>query len=417
MNRVLSDNARALTYRPEERMAVFRTLTLPERSAAFAELSPYLQQTILQSLKEHEIIALLDHMDMRQVERIVARLSNRQQRQRIIRKLKGDIREKVDYFLRFHPDATLSHINFNYLFLSSSTTIGDAADIIDENYTETGRYPEILVHQDGKLIGEVPFASMVRERNSNTLKRYVLPVETITYQASVAEIFERVVSTNSRKIVVLDTDTSVLGIIYAESLRPLFGKLPAESLYEFTGVDNSERPFDSVGKKVGNRYRWLILNLATCFLAGSVILSFQDTLDKLTILSVYIPIIAGMGGNAAAQSFAIMVRGITLGTITLSNAWPALRREMIAGAINGVIIGTIVALISAVWNGQPLLGLAVGLAHIGAHITAALAGSIIPLIMKRFGKDPAATSSIFITTVTDVGGLMLLFGIATLILL
>ncbi len=398
-------------------MEVFRSLSLPERSAAFAELSPYLQQTMLSGLKEHEIVALLDHMDMRQVEQIVARIATKAQRQRIIRKLKGDIREKVDYFLRFHPDATLSHINFNYLFLSSSTTIGDAADVIDENYTETGRYPEILVHEEGKLIGEVPFASMVRERNSNTLKRYILPVETISYQADVAEIAERVAGAQSKKIVVLDTDTSVLGIIYAESLRPLIGKLPAESLYEFTGVDDSERPFDSVGHKVANRYRWLILNLATCFLAGSVILMFQDTLDKLTILSVYIPIIAGMGGNAAAQSFAIMVRGLTMGTISLETAWPALKREMIAGLFNGIIIGSIVALISAVWNGQPLLGLAVGLALISAHVIAALAGSFIPLVMKRFGKDPAATSSIFITTVTDVFGLLLLFGFATLILL
>ena len=257
----------------------------------------------------------------------------------------------------------------------------------------------------------------VRERNSATLKKYVLPVATISYQAGIPEIVELIASTNSKKIVVLDHDTSVLGIIYAETIRPLFGKLPAESLYEFTGVDDSERPFDSVRKKVVNRYRWLILNLATCFLAGSVILSFQDTLDKLTILSVYIPIVCGMGGNAAAQSFAIMVRGITLGTISFQTAWPALRREMIAGLLNGIIIGVIVALISAVWNGQPMLGVAVGSALIVAHIIAALAGSFIPLLMKKFGKDPAASSSIFITTVTDVFGLIILFTFARIILL
>jgi magnesium transporter len=124
-----------------------------------------------------------------------------------------------------------------------------------------------------------------------------------------------------------------------------------------------------------------------------------------------------MGGNAAAQSFAIMVRGITIGTISMETAWPALRREMIAGLINGIIIGIIVALISAVWNGQPMLGVAVGLALVSTHIIAALAGSFIPLFMKHLGKDPAATSSIFITTVTDVIGLLLLFGFATLILL
>jgi magnesium transporter len=152
-------------------------------------------------------------------------------------------------------------------------------------------------------------------------------------------------------------------------------------------------------------------------LAGSVVLAFQNTLDTLTILSVYIPIIAGMGGNAATQSFAIMVRGITLGTVSLQNAAPAIWKELAAGVINGVIIGSIVATISAIWNGEPILGLVVGAALVGSHIVAAVAGSFIPLLMKHLGKDPAATSTIFITTATDVLGLFFLLGLATIIML
>jgi magnesium transporter len=417
MNFDVTDPARSLTYRPQERMHIFRALSIPEQSAAFVTLSAYIQQSILKELSDFEIVNMLDHMDMRQVEQVMTRVTEAKRRQRIIKRLKGDVREKVDYFLRFHPEATLSHINFNYLFLSANLTIGEVANIIDEYYEETGRYPEILVHNRGTLIGEVPFASMVRERNSAPLKKYVLPVTTITYQASVAEIAELIAGTSSKKIIVLDQDTSILGIIYAESLRPLFGTLPAEALYDFTGVDDNERPFDSVKKKVYHRYRWLILNLATCFLAGSVILVFQGTLNQLTILSVYIPIIAGMAGNAAAQSFAIMVRGIGLGSITLENSMPALLREMSAGLINGVIIGVIVMFISAVWNDQLFLGFVVGVAIATAQTIAVVAGAAIPLVMKKIGKDPAATSSIFITTVTDVCGLLLLLGFATLFLL
>jgi magnesium transporter len=398
-------------------MTLLRAMTVPERSAAFIELSPYVQQSIIEQLKVHEIIDLLDHMDMRQVERVITRIKNTKNRDTIVQRLKGDIKEKVDYFLRFHPQATLSLINFNYLFLSGSLTVGEAATIIDEHYTETGRYPELLIHEKGSLIGEVPFASLVRERNASFLKKHVQPIATISYQATVSEIITTIASTNSKKIVVLDQDTSVLGVIYAETMQPLFGSLPVESLYDFAGVDDREQPFDSVRKKVTHRYRWLILNLATCFLAGSVILVFQGTLDKLTILSVYIPIIAGMAGNAASQSFAIMLRGITLGTISVQNALPAIKREIAAGFINGAIIGTIVTLISSVWNGQPIIGLVVGLAIVCAQTIATLAGSAIPLIMKHYGKDPAATSSIFITTVTDVCSLLLLFGLATLLLL
>jgi magnesium transporter len=405
----------SLTYKPQERMGLLRDLSLPERSAVFVKVSPYVQQSILKQLKTGEIVDLVDHMDMQQAQRVLAQVPA-DRRERVVKRLKGDVKEKMEYFLRFHPKATLSLINFNYLFLDAALTVGEAANLIDEHYEETGKYPEVLVHERGDLIGQVLLSTLVRERNSSALKKHLRPVETITYQSEVNEIIDTLVSTDARKVVILDHDTSVLGIIYADAARSLFGKLPAESLYDFAGVDDSERPFDSVGKKVRNRYKWLILNLATCFLAGSVVLAFQGTLDALTILSVYIPIIAGMGGNAATQSFAIMVRGLTLGTITLENSGPAIWREFGAGVINGLIIGGIVAVISTVWNGEPLLGAVVALALIGAHIVAGIAGSFIPLLMKHLGKDPAATSTIFITTMTDVLGLFFLLGLATLFL-
>jgi magnesium transporter len=415
MSRVQGETAKSLTYNTRERLTLFRKLSSLERSAAFAELSAHVKQTILHQLNKEEIVELVDNMDMQYAERVLSLIDDNKLRQDIVRRLKREVRDKVDYFLRFHPQANLSLLNFNYVFIPYTFTIGAAATIIDEHYRETGKYPELLIHDKGTLLGEVPFSSLVRERNSLTLKKFIQPIGTISYHADVPAIVETLTLSGSKKVAVLDIDDSVLGIIYSDSVKPLFGKLAATSLYEFTGVDESERPFDSIQKKVRSRHRWLILNLGTCFIAGSVILIFQDTLDKYTILTVYIPIIVGMGGNVAAQAFAIMVRGITLGTINLSNAGPALRREVSAGLLNGLIIGSIVALISAVWNKEPLLGLSVGLAMVLAHGVAALAGSAVPLIMKRLGKDPASTSSIFITTVTDVVGLTLLLGIATLI--
>lgn len=417
MSKHNNDHVRMLTYKAQERMTILRAMTIPERAAVFEKLSPYVQQSILRDLRTYELVDLLDHMDMQQAQHVLSRVQNSKRRERIVQRLKGDIKEKMEYFLRFHPKATMSLINFNYLFLDIGLTIGEAGELIDDHYEETGKYPEVLAHDNGRLVGEVTISTMVRERNSSLLRRFVRPVTTIPYQSDVNDIVETLVSSEAKKVVVLDQDTSVLGIIYADAARTLFGNLPAESLYDFAGVDDSERPFDSVTKKVNNRYKWLILNLITSFFAGSVVLTFQDTLNALTILAVYIPIIAGMGGNAATQSLAIMVRGLTLGTISLPNAAPALWREFWAGAINGLIIGSIVALISTVWNGDPLLGLVVALALVGAHIVAGVTGAFIPLLMKHIGKDPAATSSIFITTATDVFGLFFLLGLSTWLLL
>ncbi len=408
---------RTLTYNPEERIETLRSLSIPERSAAFSVLSPYVQQTVLKQLRSHEIVDILDHMDLQQSQRILARVKSAKKRESIVQRLKGDVKEKMEFFLRFHPKATLSLITFNYLFLDTDLKVGRVAELIEEHYVENSRYPEILVHKNGELIGEAPFSSLVKERNTSSIGRFVHELPTITYQAEVKEIVAVFTNTKSKKIVVLDHDTSVLGIIYADTVKTLLSNLPAESLYEFAGVDNSERPFDSVGHKVSNRYKWLILNLATSFVAGFVVLTFQGTLDQLVILSIYIPIVAGMGGNAATQTFAVMVRGLTLGTISFQTAWPAILKEGAAGVVNGLIIGSIVAVISIVWNNDPMFGLVAGSALVGVHIVAALAGAFVPLLMKHIGKDPAATSTIFITTITDVCGLFFLLGLATWILI
>jgi magnesium transporter len=417
MDKTLEAIHRSINHRPSERLARMRALSLPEQSTIFQELSPHVQQTLFKQLKNSEIGDMLDHMDPRQAETILARIKDEKRREIIIKKIKGEAREKIEYFIRFHPKATTSLISFNYILLPLKTTIGEAANAIEEHFEDTGKFPEILVHDKGQLVGAVTLASLVRERNSLMLKKFVHPLQTVSYQAEVVEIIDILTLSRRKKVVVLDHDESVLGIIYADDALALFGKLPAESLYDMNGVDDSERPFDSVMKKFKSRYKWLILNLFTAFMAGSMIFLFSDTLDALVILAMYIPIVAGMGGNAASQSFAVMLRGITLGAISLKNATPAIWREVGTGVLNGLMIGAIVAAISIIWNKSAMLGVVVGVTMIFQHIIAGFFGAFVPLLLKHLGKDPAATSTIFITTATDVLGLFILLSLGSWLLL
>jgi len=417
MDKNLEAQLKQITRRPAERMVLLRALTLAERSVVLQELTPHVQQQVLSNFRVNEIADILDHLDPRQAEKILARIKDQKRRIKIIKRLKDEARDKIEYFLRFHPKATTSLISFNYVLLSSKTTIGEAATAIEEHFADTGKFPEVLVQENGRLIGEVSMATLVRERNSFKLKRFVQSVETISYQAEVAEVVDTFALSQRKKVAVLDHDESVLGVIYADDALALFGKIPAETLYDMSGMDDSSRPFDSVNKKVMSRYKWLVLNLVTAFMAGSMIFLFKDTLDKLVILAMYIPIVAGMGGNAAGQVFAVMLRGLTLGTISLETAGPAIWREVQAGLINGVGIGFIVAIISILWNDSAMLGLVVGLTMVFSHIIAGFFGAFVPLFLKHIGKDPASVSTIFITTATDVLGLLFLLGLGTLILL
>ena len=417
MKNSFDDTVNELTYHPSDRAERLRALPPHEQSALLWALSPYVQQQVLRELSIDEIVQIVDYLDLQTARVVLRRVTDIRRRHRIINRLKSEVKDKVEYFLRFHPKATLSLIHFNYVLLSPEDTVGEAGEAIDIHYKETGKFPEVLISQRGELIGEVSLATLVRERNTLKLNHFVTDVTTVTYQAEVSEIVQTLSVSKRKKIVVMDVDGSVLGIIYADDAIELFGKLPAESLYSFTGVDSSELPFDSIYKKFSSRYKWLILNLATAFLAGSVILAYQDTISALTILAVYIPIVAGMGGNAASQTFAVMLRGITMGTISLKTGLPAIIREVGAAFFNGIVIGIIVGVVSLIWNGDPMLGLVVGLSMIGVHLIAGLFGSVTPLLLKTLGRDPASTSMIFITTATDVFGFLILLSLGTWLLM
>jgi len=398
---------------PKERLSLIRSLTVAEQSAVFVQLSPYVQQEILKQFTNSEAVSLIDHCDPRQAENILSHMKDLKRRTKIITKVKTDAREKIEYFLRFHPKATTSLISFNYVVLPDGATIGQAADALDEHYQDTGAFPEIFIQSAGKVTGEVPLSVLVRQRNTALLKRFIIPVQTITYQAEVGEVIDVFSSSQRKKVVVLDYDESILGVIYADDALQLFGKLPTESFYNISGLDESERPFDTAWEKFTHRRKWLVLNLVTCFMAGSMIFVFKDTLDQLVILAMYIPIVAGMGGNAGSQTFAVMLRGLTLGTISFTNGWLAIKREVGAALLNGVLIGAIVAIISLLWNESAILGLVVGISMICVHVVAGFTGAFVPLFLKHIGKDPAAMSTMIITTATDVLGLLCLLGLGS----
>lgn len=399
------------------RIKKFRALPLETRSAVFEQLSPLVQQAILERLSTHETLQLLDHYDLQQTENILARVRDSRTRQRLATQLQTTLKEKAEYFLRFHPKAEMDLLHYNYLILPVTATIKAVATAVAEHCREAGRVPEIFLHDQGRFVGEVAFSDVIERPNHTRLSGLVQPVSVVTYNADISDVVQVFEQTKRGKVVVLDSDGSIIGVIYADDALRLFGSIPAASLYDFAGVAAIESTEDPWWKKVASRSRWLIFNLGTGFLAASVIAAFEATLDELVLLALYMPIVAGMGGNAAAQSLAVTVRGITIGALDLASSWRHLTHELIAGVVNGVMIGSLVAIIASVWNGTPLFGFVVGLAIAGNLVVAALFGTVIPLVLRTLGKDPATSATVFITTATDVLGFLLFLGLATLVLL
>jgi magnesium transporter len=185
-----------------------------------------------------------------------------------------------------------------------------------------------------------------------------------------------------------------------------------EDLLKMFGAGGTERTFSPIGFSLRKRLPWLNVNLLTAFLAAAVVAIFEDTIAQITALAVFLPVVAGQGGNAGAQSLAVVMRGLVMREIPREKFWKLISKESKIGLVNGISIGLITALVAWLWYDNAMLGVVIGLAMIVNLVVAGLSGAAIPLIMKSWGFDPAQSSSIVLTTITDVVGFFAFLGFA-----
>jgi magnesium transporter len=216
---------------------------------------------------------------------------------------------------------------------------------------------------------------------------------------------------------VVDDNNILLGRITIDDVVDIIREQAEHQALGAAGLDEDEDLFSPVKRAVRGRVVWLGINLFTAFMAASVIGQFEATLEKIVALAVLMPIVAGIGGNAAVQVLTLMVRGLALGQVGSSNARILLWKEIRVALINGLLIGSIVGVIAFVWFRSPLLSLVITLALIINFCAAATAGVLLPLLLKRMNIDPAVAGTVVVTAVTDVMGFFCFLGLATLILL
>ena len=213
---------------------------------------------------------------------------------------------------------------------------------------------------------------------------------------------------------VVDAERRLLGVVKTEQLLGGVQEEATEDIMRMVGAGVDERAFSPLAFSLRTRLPWLLVNLATAFLAAAVVGLFEDLIAKITILAVFLPVVAGQGGNAGAQSLAVVIRGIALREIPRSRGMQLVMKEAALGVLNGAIIGVVTAAIAWAWHGNPYLGVVIGLAMLVNLAAAGLSGAAIPLALKALGRDPAQSSSIFLTTVTDVVGFFAFLSFAVL---
>lgn len=213
---------------------------------------------------------------------------------------------------------------------------------------------------------------------------------------------------------VVDMNGHLLGTIRTDELIASAQEEATEDIQKMFGAGGDEHVSSSISFSIKKRLVWLNINLATAFLASFVIAMFEDMIAKVTALAIFLPIVASQGGNTGAQSLAVVIRGLVLREVEPRIARKVIIKEGILGLLNGLIVGTLSGLAAWFWNGNRYLGLVIGLAMIVNMVVAGISGAAIPIFMKAMGKDPAQSSNIILTTVTDCIGFFAFLGLAVL---
>jgi magnesium transporter len=406
--------AKQLELRPKKVLSMFKKIPVNQRGFVLLHLSKGKQQLILKGLSIQEIIKFLHYLDLESASQIIHSI-DKERRELISQELGEDLKEKLKTLAKIDPDRVEHLMDLNYIEIETATSLENIAKIIIQYEKKTGRFPTILIVQDGYFVGSLPGHALAIAKDQDSLFSYVRDLPTVKYSDGPKDIIKAFRDTKHDKIVVLNDDDSILGVIYSEEVMGLIEKETAKNLYAFAGLNQSEDIEDKFNVKVKFRYKWLILNLFTSFLAASVVTAFEGTISKMVLLAAYMPIVAGMGGNAATQTLAVVVRGLATKTITRQKLYSIVKNEMAAGLINGLITAVLVGIIGHILNGSWALGLVAGAAVVFNLVIAAFFGTVIPIVLQKLGKDPASSATIFITTATDVFGFMFFLGLANFV--
>lgn len=304
----------------------------------------------------------------------------------------------------------------NVYALLENLTVGEATRALQERSDEFEMVFYLYVVDDRRhLVGVVSLRQLLLNASTTPLRRImfedVISVSTTADQEEVAQTIARY---NLLAVPVVDDENKLVGLITVDDAIDVLREEATEDIYALAGVATEERVSGGPLRAIRLRLPWLYVNLATAVLAASVVNLFTGTIDQVVELAVLMPIVAGMGGNAATQTLTVVVRGLALGEMEATSGAKVLAKEMLVGFGNGIGNGLLISLL--VWwkYGKPFLGLIIGLAMISNMLVAGIAGTLVPLALRALRLDPATSSSVFVTTATDMIGFGTFLGLATL---
>ena len=406
---------------------MLETMEDEEGGAVLAALPPSLCADVLPRLQANRAAAFWPHLPAQAYKTLTERLRSEQAagmllhltgeaRTLFLATLAEETKRQIHELLTYPANSAGRILSTDFLALRQDMKVKDAIQRIRALAVRhaPASYAYVVDEAD-RLAGVLNMRDLLLASSDVTLQAIMkTDVFSITGFMDREEVAQELRLRHYFAVPVVDAERRLLGVVRSDQIIGDVQQEGLEDILRMVGAGGDEQTFSPITYSLRKRLPWLCINLGTAFLAAAVVGLFRDLIAQVTILAVFLPVVAGQGGNAGAQSLAVVMRGLVLREIRPSNAWRLIVKETWIGLVNGVLIGAITAGVVWLWHGNPMLGLVIGLGMIVNLAAAGLAGAAIPIIMKTLGRDPAQSSNIILTTVTDCIGNFAFLGFALL---
>ncbi len=399
----------------EELLSMYGEAVDPE---TFTEMDQELSRISLSAMPADKVAQMISELESDDALLLIEPLEESFQ-QDIIAKLSAKTRLALEEGLSFPEDSAGRLMRREMVSIPEFWTVGKTLDYLR---TAAQTLPEdffdiFIIDPLHNLTGEIPLSRLVRAKRSEKIKDLRLdethPIPAEMDQEDVANMFRR---ENLVSAPVIDDVGRLIGVITIDDIIDVIDEEAQEDFLRMVGVDQGDL-YRAVISTTGLRFRWLFINLLTAMLASFVISMFDTTIEQIVALAVLMPIVASMGGNAGTQALTVAVRAIATNEISGTNTWRVVWKETLVGTLNGFLFAVLTGFLAAFWFNSPILGVVIAMAMVINMVVAGLCGAGIPLMLHRFGSDPAVSSTVLLTTVTDVIGFLSFLGLAALLML
>jgi magnesium transporter len=398
----------------DETAAVIESMPAWEAAGVFQRLTPGTASGVLTQLADEKAVVLIQELETTRAASLLARLEE-DHRDRLLAAMHTGRAHELRKLMSYPIDVAGHFMDPRVSTYRPASTVGQALQRLRDMGPGRRTYAIHMVDENGILTGVIPLQQLALAAPETELRMLTheapLSVGPLTSREEVVELLDRA---RMPSLPVVDFEGRLIGVIRLDQLVRAAEQEASADIQSMVGVSKEERALSKVSFAVRKRLPWLQINLATAFLAASVVGLFEDTIARVTALAVLLPVVAGQSGNTGAQALAVALRGLALREITESH-WPKLVvKEFLTGLLNGIAVALVTMLGVYIWSGSAGLCIVIGSAMVFAMAIAGVAGAGIPVLLSALGQDPAQSSSIVLTTVTDVFGFFSFLGLATL---